>query len=425
VKPVRLLVVAALAAALFVPGSSANACATGHLGLRWAAFQPPADDFGPVYLYWVAEPEAGDATVELTIRADPEGSCSTPPQPAHATYSVDTPLGTERGATAAADYDAILAGTTGPLYDHRQPPNEHTLDVTVHPDGPLPEPVVEQALAHIIETDAKPVTPQQAPLWIVDVDGLSRASLESDGPYRQDELYRDIEIPVFRGGDATQGLSVDYSFSGTSAAPATPNEDFTVTSERPLVFGPGERLDFIRLAVRADGVTEPTEEATVAISSPSTVDPTDPLSATIQIGDSPGGYALPSSRFHHPRQRYTYPADDYRLREIHVFTEKGGGGVVSEAQMAIRMNRKGGSCSWYSGKRRFKKGPCDDPKWVPSDGQYEADFFYFRVPELSPSQGKIRSYTAYSRATDVAQNVEVEMDRGRNSNTFEVKPAEK
>ncbi|MGH2711267.1 MAG: Calx-beta domain-containing protein [Actinomycetota bacterium] len=419
----RVAVVAAVAG-LLVP-APARACATGHLGLRWAAFQPPGDDFGPVYLYWVEEPASGDSTVELTIRADPEGSCTSPAQPATATYAVEPPpVGTPRSAAPSQDYEAILAGSTGPLYDHRQPPNEHVFDVTVHSDAPLPEPVVEQARAHITLTDAKPQIPQDVPLWIVDSDGLSRASLESAGPYQQQELFRDIEIPVFRAGDAGAPLSVDYSFAGSSASPAMPGEDFTVLSPQPLVFGPGERLQFIDLAVRADGMAEPTEEATVVITSPSTVDPTDPLSATIEIVDSPGGYALPSSRFHHPRQRLRYPPDDYRLREIHVFTEKGGGGVVSEAEIAIRMNRKGGVCSWLTGNK-FRKGDCGEPRWIPSDGQYEADFFYFRLRQLSPSKGSIRSYTAYSRAIDVAQNAETEMARGRNANTFEVKTATK
>jgi hypothetical protein len=418
----RLSAAAALATALLAPGTDATACATGHLGLRWAAFQPPVDDFGPVYLYWVTEPATGDETVQLTIRADSEGACTNPPQPAQASYAVDTPLGTERPASPAADYDTVPFGNTGPLYDHRQPPNEHVFDVTVHSDGPIPEPVVEQARAHITVTDGKPQIPQEAPLWIVDSDGLSRASLESDGPYVQQEQFREIEVPVFRAGDASQPLAVDYSFAGSSTDPATAGEDFTVTSPQPLVFAPNERLQLITLAARADGVTEPTEEVSVVISSPGTIDPADPLTATIQIEDSAGGYALPSSRLHHPRQRLRYPPDDYRLREIHVFTEKGGGGVVEDAEIAIRMNKKGGSCAWLVG-RRFRTGTCDEKRWIPSDGQYEPDFFYFRVRELPPSKGKVRSYTAYSRALDVAQNQEIQMDRGRNANTFEVKPA--
>lgn len=419
-RSARLLAVAVLTAAMFVPGSSATACATSHVGLRWSRFQPPIGDFGPVYLYWVEEPAAGDTSVVLEIRANPDGSCPMPNQPATAQYVVDTPIGTPRPATAGADYDAVLVGNTGPLWDHRGSPNWHTFSVTIHSDL-LPEPVVEQARARITFTDGKPEVPQEAPLWIIDSDGLSRASLETGGPYRQEEKFRDVVIPVFRGGDASQPLTVDYSLTGSSSAPATPGEDFSITSPQPLVFGPAERVKLITLSLRADGVPEPLEEATVALATTS-VD--DPVSATVEIVESAGGVALPVSTLHHPRQGFRYPPDDYRLREIHVFTEKGGGGSVAEAELSIRMNRKDGTCAWLRGKR-FRNGSCEQHLWIPSDGQYESDFFYFRMPQLQPSTRKIRNYTAYARATDTSQSVELEMDRRRNANTFEVRPAKK
>ena len=420
-------VIGVVVVALASPGAAAEACAAGHLGLRWTGFPAPIGDFGPAYLYWVVEPASGETTVPMTIRANDEGNCSTPPQPATATYAVDTPPGTDRGASSLPgplqDYETIVAGNTGPLYDHRQPPNQHTFSATVRSDE-LIETVVEQARARITFTDGIPTHPQNVPLWIIDSDGVSRASLESAGPYRQEERFRDVVIPVFRAGSDISGqLSVGYAIEGTSPAPAD-SDDYVVTSPNPLVFGSNERIKLITLSLRADGVPEGNEQAAITLTTPGPVLPADVVSATLEIIDSAGGYADPVSRLHHPRNKKRYGRNDYRLREIHVFTERGGGGSVVEAEIAIRMNRKGGRCAWLAG-RRFRSGPCDEPVWLGSDGRYEADLYYFRLGKLRPTRKKIKSYTAFSRATDTSRNVEFQMESGRNLNTFKVKKPKK
>jgi hypothetical protein len=417
----RVAVIAAVVG-LLVPGpaTATSRCeeATNHVGLRWGEFPTLVGEFGPVYLYYAVEPVDGTATTPLAIYTTDIGSCPTPPVPAQATYSVSTPLGASRAATSPADFEA-KSGNTGPLYDHRQEPNKHQFNVTIASDPPIPEPVVEHALAQIVFTDGIPAVPQEVPLYIVDADGLSRASLETAGPYAQQEAFRDVMIPVFRAGDASQQQSVSYTAEGSSDAPATPGTDFTVTSPQPLVFAAGERAKLITLQLQADGVAEPQEQATVTLTNPGVVDPLDPESATIDLIDTPGGVALPTSTLHHPRQGYRYTPDDYRIREIHVFTERGGGGSVVEAELSIRLNRKNGSCAWLQGKR-FRNGSCEETRWIPSDGQYETDFFYFRMSQLPPSVGKIRNYTAFARATDSSKTVEVGLVKGRNSNTFEV-----
>jgi hypothetical protein len=421
-RPFARLAVILAVGGLVIPGAAARACATDHVPLRWAGFPPPISDFGPVYLYWAEEPVTGDTSVELTIRANAEGSCPMPNRFATAQYAVDTPPGTTRPATPGADYDPIFTRNTGPLWDHRGSPNEHSFPVTIHSDL-LIETAAEQARARITATDGKPEVPQDVPLWIIDSDGLARTALESAGPYPQEERFRDVMVPVFRAGDAAQPLSVDYSLAGSSDAPATPGVDISVTSPQPLEFAANERVKLITLSLRADGVPEPTEEATVTLTGTG-VDPNDPRSATIQIIDSAGGVALPTSTLHHPRQGLRYPADDFRLREIHIFTERGGGGSVARAEFAIRMNKKNGSCAWLEGKR-FRPGGCEEHRWMASDGQYEPDFFYIRMRQLAPSVRKIRTYTAFTRAIDTSRNVEVDMARGRNANTFEVRRPKK
>ena len=423
-RQLRLLPALAILAGLVVSVPAQAACAgTNHVGIRWGSLPALVGEFGPVYLYYAEEPSTGDASTFLEIRTTDIGSCPTPPQPTTANYAVDTPVGTSRPATPSQDYEAILAGNTGLLYDHRGSPNEHPIHVTIHSDL-VPEPVVEEARARITATDAIRDTPQELPLYIIDSDGFSRASLESSGPYSQKESFREVVIPVFRAGDASQPLEVGYSFQGSSSAPATPGTDFIVTSPQPLVFGPGERAKVISLQLRADGVTEPEEEATVTLSSPGVLDPTDRVSATVRLIDSPGGVAPPTSTLHHPRHNRRYPKNDFRMREVHIFTKKGGGGAVVSAELALRMNRARGQCSWFDG-RRFRPGECGQPIWFKSDGEYEPGFFYRRFRQLKPSAGKIRDYTMYSRAIDLSRYVEENLVQGRNANTFEIRKAKR
>ena len=56
--------------------------------------------------------------------------------------------------------------------------------------------------------------------------------------------------------------------------------------------------------------------------------------------------------------------------------------------------------------------------------QFDTDYFLIRMPALRPGRGKV-SYTAFSRAIDSDCNVESAIDRGRNANTFEVKPGKR
>jgi hypothetical protein len=81
---------------------------------------------------------------------------------------------------------------------------------------------------------------------------------------------------------------------------------------------------------------------------------------------------------------------------------------------------RGGKCSWWTGKR-FRNGECQNERWLRTN-TYEPDFFFYRLGELDPSKGRIRSYTAFSRARNGAGEIESFLAQGRNANTFEVKP---
>jgi hypothetical protein len=189
-----------------------------------------------------------------------------------------------------------------------------------------------------------------------------------------------------------------------------------VATPSPLVFAPGERVKLLALAIVNDQIKEADE--TVQIDLQGAVSPT---SKVVTILDNEEGIA-PRSKLHHPRHKWRYPHNDYRVREIHIFTndEQGGSGVV-KVELALRQRMKDGKCGWWNGKR-FRRGNCSDPVWRPTKVYEAGHFYYYRLKALTSSVGtRIRNYTAYARAIDGAGNVESLLQPRRNRNTFEVK----
>jgi hypothetical protein len=104
---------------------------------------------------------------------------------------------------------------------------------------------------------------------------------------------------------------------------------------------------------------------------------------------------------HHPRHRWRYPYNDYRIREIHVFTEdeQGGSGVV-QVDLALRRRMTNGKCAWWNGKR-FRGGDCSDRLWRRMKVYEPGTFYYYRIKAIGSSVGtRVKNYTAYGRAID-------------------------
>ena len=258
--------------------------------------------------------------------------------------------------------------------------------------------------------------PSTAPFVLVDSTGPARVDLDAL-EYVGREGSDTMTIAVWRAGATLGRVEVPYTVEPGLSAPAT-EADYAVTSPNPLVLETGDRLELITISVVDDEQPEGTENLEVELQVP-TGAALDAATKTVSIADNEEDL-LPTSRFHHPRQGVRYASDDFRIREIHVFTEDLGGSGVVRAQMALRSNQQGGRCAWLVGKR-FRPGPCREHRWFQLH-QYEADFFYHRFRPLRPSTGTaIRSYTAFSRAVDGAGNVERALVKGRNQNTFEIK----
>jgi hypothetical protein len=324
-------------------------------------------------------------------------------------------------ATANVDYSPV-AGQTVPLNDEPHPednPSPTSQDVNVPIINDNDEPVVESAQISVtVPAGAALSEPSTAPLYLVDDDGATRVGLDSY-PYAQSETTSGVEIPLFRGGaDVNSPVAISFSFQPGGQNAATPGQDFHGTPGS-VTFQPGERWKLIPLTILEDTEAEAPETLQITVQGTGVVPSAS--STTFTILDNEEGIA-PTSKLHHPRHKWRYPYNDYRIREIHVFTKDqlGGSGVV-KVELALRRRMTSGKCAWWNGKR-FRGGDCAERVWRQMKVYEPGAFYYYRMKAIGSSVGtRVRNYTAYARAIDGAGNVESLLQARRNRNTFEIK----
>jgi hypothetical protein len=406
----RLALILAVAGTVPLLADASAACSTSHM-VVYLDGRPPEAASRP--LYWVVEGTGAGATnVGFSISLF-GGSCNGEPVtvsyrtlPGTASQTDYGPPPNDRGAAAFSN--------TGAHSDTQ--PFALPIIRDVEPEGAFQTAVIE---LHDPQGGAGLGPVPRADVVIVDDDAPAAQISLLGGDYRHPEGYPGGGVPVFRGGDAGSEQSVGYTIEPMGGPnPATPDDDYGADASGSVTFPAGQRVAMIPIDVLGDDVAEPDERLQVSISGPPTVGQT--TSATFAITDV-SGVAGPLSTLHHPRQRLKYRADDYRIREVHVFTQAAEGIAVVGAEFALRRNLRGGRCQWLVG-RRFKKGPCGNERWLKTK-QLETDFYYYRMKvEPAPSTGRIKSYTAFSRAFDAVGRLERRLMQGRNANTFEVKP---
>lgn len=401
-KPIVLLVCAVLGATLALPGASSaheDACPTPTFSL----------------VDW-AEPAWGDEVMYVGI----EGT-STPFQiqrggddctdnKSTVSYEVDP--------ATASDSDFVASGGSVEMVgDGTHAPVTKTESVILTADS---EPEgVEHVVVTLTGTNYGRIVPQSsAKLHILDDDGQERIGFIPQ-QFSRNEFFDSVRIPVFRWGDVSQATTLDYTVTGGPGEPATPGTDTTpgvdIGEGGSVQFAARENWTWITIPLFDDDIAEPSEHATVKLSGPTV---TAPDSATVTIEDNEES-TPPTSKFHHPKNKYAYAYNDFRIREVHVFTDDVGSGVL-RAEWALRKNMTSGKCQWWSGGK-WAGGSCSARKWLRMK-KYGPDFFYTRLRPLSTSvRSRIKNYTAFSKALDRAGNWEKRAIVGRNANTFEVK----
>ena len=385
-----------------VPAGAEQACASNHVGVRLGGFSEGSLSRP---LYWVEE-SAGQVTVTLLILTlSCDGSTST------ATWEV------RPGTATAADYSPATtpfqwANTVGHSPTQRR-------QVTITNDAFTSVPSFEAGVetAEVALSGGENVrfeAPSSAALVIIDDDAPTATMSLAAGEYEESESTPLGGVPVFRAGNVSTSATLNFTLAGGTA---TSGADYKAPTTGTLTFPPNDRVEVIPVEVIDDAEQEGEETLDVSISGTGVEGTT---SVPFTITDNEESFA-PSSSLHHPNQGKKYAASKFLIREIHIFTSDEGGAGTVAAEFALRRNMKNGSCGWWTGKK-FRNGKCDAERWLKTD-QYETDFFYIRLKELPPSVGKIRNYSAFSRAIDGAKNVESFFEVGRNANTFEIKKA--
>jgi hypothetical protein len=398
----------------------AAACATSHGRPFLDGFTSPLAAASPFF----AATE-GQGSITMTVR----------PTPGHCVLQQGSTaaFGTQDGlATAGVDYTTtsgvtpkLCADIDGTSQEQVWCPEDsfpqYQQSIPVAGTGGAPDAAVEPFLFSLSNGQPSGLAePSSAPVHIIDVDGLTRVSLEpsltgGNVAYQRTE-FGSVLIPVFWAGPGAPS-SVAFTVEPGPGNPATPGEDFTVASS-PLVMT--QRVGYIGIDIIGDKLGEGDESVIITIVPGSGYMVAEPSSTTFTIMDNEEN-VFPTSRFHHPRQNWKYNKADYRIREFHIFaTDEGGSGVVA-AEMALRRNLVNGKCAWKA-KKGWQKKDCQNRTWLPTKYDDVGELFYYRMNQLKSSVGtKIKDYTAFSRAIDGAGNVEKEFTKKRNANTFEIR----
>jgi hypothetical protein len=396
--PTRLAVLALVVVSLVPLGGAAEACATSHIRISLFGFPPEAVSRG---FYYVSEPT--DTSFSIGAGGD---ACEEPAAVDYATSG--------GSATPGSDYQPVSG--TAQLFLPTHGTDSMTVPVTISPDEEVEQPVVEWTQIVLSNPqNAALAETSTAPLFIIDDDGSARVGFEGDS-YSQSETLTAVRIPVFRAGDASGSTSVSYSVSPAPTNPATPGADYHAAPQGTLNFAPNDRVEGIDLTIVNDQVSEASEGVVISLTGDSVV----AGNMTLTILDNEESQA-PTSRFHHPRNRWKYNKADYRIREFHIFAiDEGGSGVVA-AEMALRRNLVNGKCAWKV-KKGWQKKDCQNRTWLPTKYDDVGELFFYRMNQLKPSvKTKIKNYTAFSQAIDGAGNVEKEFTKKRNMNTFEIR----
>ena len=430
-RAVRAVMASLMVAGVMAPATAATsdeACVGFHgaVYLRNFAGGPPVNDV-PSTFYFGVEGQPAVATVS------PMAGCGDIDEGGSSTASYRTENAT---AIAGQDYTHV-EGTTQPMCDDIDSwdqycggvPRSRPINLPLAADGVADDLAVETFRLRLTggSRGISGGHPNPVPVYPIDANGSARASLE---PGANSKVYTHIEagrirLPIFLAG-ANPPSSVAFKIEGDGASPATPGADFTCAPACPggagsLPIG-SSRMEFVQVNFIRDEVVEGTERMRLSITSPA-VAPGEPASTVVEITDLSKDESPPVSRFLHPRNGVKYKWRDHRIRELKTSALDQGTPNIGKVEVAFRKELARRKCAWWTGTKFGAAGRnCARKRWVPMKHRPTADLHFLKIEPLAASIGtKIRSYSAWTRATDSAGNLETTFTRGRNLSTFEVK----
>ena len=225
-----------------------------------------------------------------------------------------------------------------------------------------------------------------------------------------------LGIGVARVGNTTESGSVMLLATPDSARP----NDFTLTPDTALQFGVDEDLEFVSLQVVDDDKFETDETFILSLDSPTDEGQSGSVldqfvEMVVTIHDNEVDTVDPTSAIIKPADGTTYLP-----RELEVLkgTASDDGGIgLEKVQVALRKNMRSGGCRWFDGED-FIQRACSNRKFLNAAGRKNWSFDL--GSRLEESKGtNVKNYNLFSRARDLAGNVEDTFD-DPNSSFFEI-----
>lgn len=252
--------------------------------------------------------------------------------------------------------------------------------------------------------------------------------VDNDGPaeiFFDDEVLQvlesqgNLDIVVQRGGNSSVASSATYT---RAVGTATVDEDFTGPANGTASFGSGETTTTFSLSIVDDNVDELSETINYELSDPQNAVLVTPATIAITVldNDETPDTAKPKSRIGKPLHNRSYARGAFTKLTGTANDGPSGSGVM-KVQVAIRQTLKNGKCRWFMGAG-FDPGPCSTKKWRNATGtaNWTLGLAAFRLPKSNVASSNVAFYTAYSRARDVAGNLESTFVVTRNANKFEI-----
>jgi len=375
-------------------------------------------DVGPFYY---SEEGANDSAPEFAISA--VGQVCPPDESGQVDYNTSGGTATASPVALLGDYQAASGTATFATNNDRR----EEVQVTMHEDSVAEAGVAETfnvSLSNVRGLGANPGSPMTAPFFIVDDEGDHRARFVFGSTSVQEnrEVFDPdpIKIPVLRAGPASGQITFSVSPSNGEVTPTDGTVDFR----------PDGRMGFVEVRVHDDDLDEPNEDFTIHLDGPAIEGGTFRL--TVDDNDLPGGgdedQIAPKVWFHHPKHGERYRKGSFGADSIHTFvTERPDHAPIriDWAEVALRKQNRNGNCRWWHAGS-WVADACSERRWfrvsnrVNGFTESKVLFIFENYPSLQPSMGtRIRNYTVFTRAADVAGNLS-RLEVGDNVATFEV-----
>jgi uncharacterized protein YndB with AHSA1/START domain len=354
----------------------------------------------------------------LTVSEEPDGSSVVTGTIlggiSGASRSVDLLVG-GGSATAGSDYQTPVPNPTTITFLPTDSAKDFSITVL---DDAEDEPTETINLTLQNPSSGTRVLDSSGTIEISDNDGPPEISF-NDASLTVSESQGDMQVLVNRGGNT--GPAVGATWTRT-AATAEATIDFNSDPSGNVSFSAGDMSESFFVFILQDTEVEGDETIEFTLSDATagaTLVAPSVVTITIEDDDVPPDTAKPTSRVTKPRNGQSYGRGSF-TKLTGTASDTGGSGLAL-VQVAIRQTLKNGTCKWFTGSG-FVKAKCTAKRWRNGTGlaNWSVGLGSFRLPKSTGASNPVAFYTAFSRAKDVAGNVQSSFVAKTNANRFEI-----